>query len=211
MPPLGPQEILNKPQPSDLPVALASSTNRIIVQETAGRRDITLNFTSRPGGDYDYGDIYGSIASSSNLTNSYITSNIGGIRYSGTSFQLDCYVLDVSTGAVGNWNTVWFNGAALTIAQNFGLTTVPWSTSTTRWRHFRTIAVPSGESPGLLRPRAFNMQDTTDDVGDQYFRWQSLRSRGTTEPLNQRFEVITQADYDALAVKVVDRIYFVTP
>ncbi len=210
----GPEEILNKPDvppaASALPVALSTSVNRLQVQETAGRRDLGLNFAARPGGDFDYGDIYGSIADRQGATAGHITSNIGGIRYSGTAFQLDCYVLDVSEGG-GVWDRVWINGYEVAVAHEFGLTTVPWSTSTTRWRHFRTAVIPQANRPDFGDPVAVNFRDTRADAGQQYFVGNPYVREATTEPLDQRFVVITQDDYTALAPKVVDTLYLVTP
>ena len=146
---------MNKPEvppvASAMPEALPSSTNRVVVQETAGRRDLGLNFTSRPGGDFDYGDIYGSVADRQGATAAHITANIGGIRYSGTAFQLDCYVLDVSQDG-GDWDRVWIDGYEVAVAHEFGLATVPWSTSTTRWRHFRTAVIPQASRPTFADP-----------------------------------------------------------
>ena len=206
--------ILNKPEvppvASAMPEALPSSTNRVVVQETAGRRDLGLNFSSRPGGDFDYGDIYGSVADRQGATAAHITANIGGIRYSGTAFQLDCYVLDVSQDG-GDWDRVWIDGYEVAVAHEFGLATVPWSTSTTRWRHFRTAVIPQANRPDFGDPVAINFRDTSADAGQQYFVGNPYVRTATTEPLDERFTVITQDAYTALAPKVVGRIYLVTP
>ena len=210
----GPTRIVNRPDvppvASALPEALPTSVNRLQVQETAGRRDLGLVFAARPGGDFDYGDIYGSIDDLQGATAAHITANIGGIRFSGTAFSLDCYVLDVSEGG-GVWDRVWINGVELTVAHEFGLTTVPWSTSTTRWRHFRTSVIPEASRPDFADPVAVNFRDTSADAGEQYLVGNPYVRDATTEPLDQRFVVISQADYTALDPKVVDTIYFVTP
>ena len=210
----GPEEILNKPDvppvASALPTALATSTNRVQVQENSPRRDLGIQFAARPGGDFNYGGGLGSISNLVDRTSAYITSNIGGIRYSGTAFQLDFYVLDVSLDG-GAWTRVWFQGVELTIAQEFGLTTIPWQTAdTSRYRHFRTAVIPQASRPTFADPVAVNLQDTEADAGQQFIAGNPFVREATEAPIADQFPVLTAAEY-AAAEKVVGHLYFVRP
>ncbi len=159
------------PAVDDLPTAKKSSTTTLVVREVLAMAPFLATFAAQ-GSDWDWSGppvTRGSIDDDSDSTNGRIYAGLAAMRYSGTTHQIDVYVLDVSLGATAAWDILYFNGVELAIAEELGLQAVPWSGVTTRWRHFRTVQVPPEARPDFSEAIPVNLRDSDGDAGRQYF------------------------------------------